>query len=448
MGFENIYNQDVVTNTIKNGLINNKLSQSMLFYGEVCSGKLTTALAVAKAFNCLETPIYDYCDECLTCKKIERFSYPDVFVIDSDSYYNKFFQLTQLLPKIDFKLIKYHFEVFISRFYSRAVAEYFPFKTSVKGKRLSKSRIIEIVDEYQTLIRNASTKKELTKAIEKKVHRNTFLDNINLIESFQNLDNIPVLTIKDIMDKMNLTVTEGKRKVFIFNGIEYMRVEGSNTFLKSIEEPPKHSQIILITNDLSRILQTIKSRCYLIEFKRRDLDELIDVYSKVYGVNLKSLSNNELSEMFKYNQDILYKKYFISLVEVFYQLSSKNASRSYKSYYVITDFARTVGNDIKKASLKDLLTIKEAFISMLNIIKMAKNSYEYTTYIENHLKLLTVEDIEAVNIKLRTIVERFTKKSIRSLDATIEHIRDSFRYMVYNNVDVEMSLTDIFLKLL
>lgn len=447
MGFENIYNQEIVTNTIKNGLINNKLSQSLLFYGETYSGKLTTALALAKAFNCPETPIYDYCDKCLSCKKIERFSYPDVFVVDSDSYYNKFFQLVELLPKADFEIIKYHFEINISRFYSRLVAEYFPLKSSVKGKKLSKSRIVETIDEYQNLIRNAKNKKDLTKAIDKKVQRITFLGNISLIESFQNLDNIPVLTIKEMMNKMNLSTTEGKRKVFIFNGIEYMKVEGSNTFLKSIEEPPKNSQIILISNNLPRILQTIKSRCYLIEFKHRDLDELVDIYSKVFNMNLRSLPINELNDMFKYNPDILYKKYFIALLEIFYKLSLKADSKSYKSLYNITEFAQSISKEVESGSRKDLLIIKEVFITLLNIVKMAKNSYEYKNYIENYLKLLTDEEISTFTLKMNSIVNHFAKKGMRSIDNFIEYVRDSFRFMFYNNVDIEMSLTDILTKL-
>jgi DNA polymerase-3 subunit delta' len=86
-----------------------------------------------------------------------------------------------------------------------------------------------------------------------------------------------------------------------------MRVEGSNAFLKSIEEPPKNSQIILITSNIDKIIQTIKSRCYQIEFKKRTINDLYNVYSKVYNTNFFNISIEKQNELFKSHSDMIYK---------------------------------------------------------------------------------------------------------------------------------------------
>ena len=47
---------------------------------------------------------------------------------------------------------------------------------------------------------------------------------------------------------------------------EKMNVECSNKLLKFIEEPPKDTYVILITEDENKILPTIKSRCQITRF--------------------------------------------------------------------------------------------------------------------------------------------------------------------------------------
>jgi len=65
----------------------------------------------------------------------------------------------------------------------------------------------------------------------------------------------------------------GKRNIILNEG-DKMGEEASNAVLKILEEPPRFSHIILITDDLHLILPTIRSRCQILSFSPLDKEEV------------------------------------------------------------------------------------------------------------------------------------------------------------------------------
>ncbi|MHB0957303.1 MAG: DNA polymerase III subunit [Pirellulaceae bacterium] len=58
----------------------------------------------------------------------------------------------------------------------------------------------------------------------------------------------------------------GGRKIAIIDDADYLNQEGANCLLKTLEEPPRDSLIILIGSSEQRQLPTIRSRCQVIRF--------------------------------------------------------------------------------------------------------------------------------------------------------------------------------------
>jgi DNA polymerase III gamma/tau subunit len=58
---------------------------------------------------------------------------------------------------------------------------------------------------------------------------------------------------------------EGKYKVFIVDGVEFMSIGAANRLLKTIEEPVENVIFILLTSNQSLVPVTIVSRCQRIE---------------------------------------------------------------------------------------------------------------------------------------------------------------------------------------
>lgn len=72
----------------------------------------------------------------------------------------------------------------------------------------------------------------------------------------------------------------GQRKVAILDDADYLNVEGANCLLKTLEEPPVDSVLILIGTNLQRQLPTIRSRCQTIIFRPLSPEQLQDVLLK------------------------------------------------------------------------------------------------------------------------------------------------------------------------
>ncbi len=59
----------------------------------------------------------------------------------------------------------------------------------------------------------------------------------------------------------------GGRKIAVIDDADYLNAEGANALLKTLEEPPPRSLLILIGTTPAKQLPTIRSRCQLIRFQ-------------------------------------------------------------------------------------------------------------------------------------------------------------------------------------
>ena len=71
----------------------------------------------------------------------------------------------------------------------------------------------------------------------------------------------------DIENVVHLSPYENPYKVFIIDGAERMNSNAQNAFLKTLEEPPGNSVIILVTPLSDLLIPTIRSRCQAVVFQ-------------------------------------------------------------------------------------------------------------------------------------------------------------------------------------
>jgi len=72
--------------------------------------------------------------------------------------------------------------------------------------------------------------------------------------------------MRDLMHDINLKPTEADYKVATIVAADRLNVQGANAFLKTLEEPPPRSILILLTTEPQRLLETIISRCLRLNF--------------------------------------------------------------------------------------------------------------------------------------------------------------------------------------
>ena len=78
--------------------------------------------------------------------------------------------------------------------------------------------------------------------------------------------NIKVDQVRQLQKGLAYRPYEGRRRVCILTAADRMAPNMSNTLLKTLEEPPLHTIIVLLANNSRFILPTILSRCQLIRF--------------------------------------------------------------------------------------------------------------------------------------------------------------------------------------
>jgi DNA polymerase-3 subunit delta' len=77
---------------------------------------------------------------------------------------------------------------------------------------------------------------------------------------------IRVEEIRAIDEMLSLKAFEGRYKVVIVDDADTMNQYAANAFLKTLEEPPEESLIILVSSNPARLPDTIRSRCSRINF--------------------------------------------------------------------------------------------------------------------------------------------------------------------------------------
>ena len=136
----------------------------------------------------------------------------------------------------------------------------------------------------QYLINGLLNEKNSQNLIKNNSHPDLFcINNETLISYFQREDKdklknktkkIPVGFIREAIDFVMLKSGLSKNKILFIDGAENLTISSQNALLKTLEEPPQNTYIIIQSNRFKCLNQTIYSRCQLIHFNNLSQDEL------------------------------------------------------------------------------------------------------------------------------------------------------------------------------
>ena len=105
-------------------------------------------------------------------------------------------------------------------------------------------------------------------------------------------NSIKIEQIRYLQRKIQEKPIISDRKVYIINDADKMTKEAQNCLLKTLEEPPEYSTIILIGSNENAFLNTIKSRCMIMTFKPISSDLIKKYMEETYG--MQNISENML----------------------------------------------------------------------------------------------------------------------------------------------------------
>ena len=77
---------------------------------------------------------------------------------------------------------------------------------------------------------------------------------------------IKIDQMRDMIREVFFKPFEGRRRVFVIDQAHRLRLEAANAILKTLEEPPETSLLILVTDSPNDLPGTLRSRCQRIQF--------------------------------------------------------------------------------------------------------------------------------------------------------------------------------------
>ena len=231
---------------------------------------------------------------------------------------------------------------------------------------------------------------------------------------------------EQVVNTVDIMPYKGPYKIYIIDEAEKMNVAAQNAILKTIEEPPEYAIIFLLTTNRGAFLDTILSRCILLETKpvsgkmvEKYLGEKCSVPEEeaefAAGFSLGNIGKAEsivLSEEFRDLKDIT-----LSILRYIHEIQSYEIAdkvKEYKKYKNrIDDFF-----DIFLMWFRDILLLKadnspNTDVSRKRII--FKNEY---AYLKKQAEKLDLDAIDYIINRVNRARVRI--KSNVNFDATLE----------------------------
>lgn len=142
----------------------------------------------------------------------------------------------------------------------------------------------------EIIAKDLDTKDNICKKIDEDIY-----SELKIVEPISN--NIKKEQLIDLQKEVQNKPIEGNKIVYIIKNCEKLTAASSNSILKFLEEPADDIVAILLTDNISYVLPTIKSRCQVVNFNRIKKDKNENTYDLFY--NLLIFDNSDPDDMNK-----------------------------------------------------------------------------------------------------------------------------------------------------
>ena len=245
-------------------------------------------------------------------------------------------------------------------------------------------------------------------------------------KNLSNSNNIPVEAINQLKKRIYFK-TNNRKIVLIFNSeaLSYGSGESANMLLKVLEEPPRNTTFILVTDYIDKVMPTIKSRCQSVYVSKLTNESIKQFFAKnnILSSNFISfISDNNLNVLGHLNN--CNKEQILDCIKDYF-----NAIR-YKNAESISNFINKIESMYKSSRSEfDIhLCVIRKFIKLISMINHSINyDIEFEEFEE--LALIINKKYKYMNqLKLIENIEEFTS----SLDGNA-NFRLSLMNMIINS---------------
>ena len=180
-----------------------------------------------------------------------------------------------------------------------------------------------------------------------------------------------------IIDKVARTPQRGRAKVFIIKEADVLNIEAQNALLKTLEEPPGSTYLILLVVGLDYLLPTTQSRCQIIRFQTLP-DEFVRVRLRELRPNLSdqqvkwyaAFSAGSIGEALQAVDDGLYEL-SVRLTDVMNNARHRGAGELTKFF---TEESKSLGEKFSKRD-PEITDTESARRGLKSLFRLAADHY-------------------------------------------------------------------------
>ena len=238
---------------------------------------------------------------------------------------------------------------------------------------------------------------------------------------------ISIEDIRELTKKFSLSSADNSYKVSIVDTTEDLNISASNSLLKILEEPPKNTLFILVSNNQQSILPTILSRCQKVGFQRLKETDLRDIctsfakenqFDQSIGSSAVASCEGSVRKLLNF-LDKDYMKIFNSMKTLLLDLPNLNKRMAMTLLSGNKDYLSS--NDPDKSAFGILLRLLSSLAKKEITLKIDKNLFSddislIAAHLYSQISLLRYESLEynleskkAVLLALNTIELAFAK---------------------------------------
>ncbi|MEC8831028.1 MAG: DNA polymerase III subunit delta' [Bacteroidota bacterium] len=169
---------------------------------------------------------------------------------------------------------------------------------------------------------------------------------------------------QDMVKKLSLKSYEGGYKVLIVWMAEKMNISAANKLLKLIEEPPNKTILLLLAEDEEQIINTIRSRCQILNFpplaEQVITDELLvrgvsQTEALTIALEANGNFNKALDLLNKDSEDLVFERWFVQWVRSAFK--AKGNKGAIQELILWSEEVAKTGREVQKKFLNYCLTM-------------------------------------------------------------------------------------------